>query len=102
MKSPLDETLVRRVARLARLRLSDEEARRFTQQLNTILEYMDQLNELDTDGVEPLVNPLSLQDVLRDDAPRPGLTPREALANAPDQAEGHFRVPAVLDPGAEA
>ena len=102
MKSPLDEFGVRKVARLARLHLSDEEARLFAGQLSEILGYMDQLRELDTEGVEPLVNPLALHDVLRDDVPRPGLTTEQALANAPDQTDGHFRVPAVFDPSAGA
>lgn len=100
MSQPLDEARVRHVARLARLHLSDDEVRLFAGQLGAILEYIDQLAELNVDDVEPMAHPLSVAGVLRDDMPCPSLTAEDALANAPDRLNGFFRVPTVIDQGA--
>lgn len=102
MASPLDEAGVRRIARLARLALSDAEVREFQPQLAEFLEYVRILESIDTTGVEPLYHPLPIQDVLRDDVPRDGLSSEAALANAPVRAGDFFRVPAVLDGGSGA
>ncbi|MGE5560824.1 MAG: Asp-tRNA(Asn)/Glu-tRNA(Gln) amidotransferase subunit GatC [Chloroflexota bacterium] len=86
------------VARLARLALSDGELERLTGELSRIMAYVEKLNEVDTTGVPPTSHTLPGQSApLRDDVPRPGLTPEQALANAPDQASGSFRVPRVLE-----
>jgi aspartyl-tRNA(Asn)/glutamyl-tRNA(Gln) amidotransferase subunit C len=66
-------------------------------QLSAILEYVDQLNRINTDGIEPLVHPLKIQNVFRADEPRPSLPLADALANAPDRRGDYFGVPAVLD-----
>ena len=81
------------VARLARLRLTEDEVDRMAGELSKILEHVEKMNELDLDGVEPTSHVVELQNVLRDDVPRPCLPRERALAPAPDAAEGGFRVP---------
>jgi aspartyl-tRNA(Asn)/glutamyl-tRNA(Gln) amidotransferase subunit C len=88
---------VEHVARLARLSLTEEEAERYTEQLNDILGFAEKLNELDTDDVEPTSHVLPMANVLREDERRPSLPREKALANAPDQKDGMFRVPAVFE-----
>ncbi|HEV8243028.1 MAG TPA: Asp-tRNA(Asn)/Glu-tRNA(Gln) amidotransferase subunit GatC [Nitrospirales bacterium] len=88
---------VEHVARLARLEVSEDEKAMFARQLSGILTYMDQLKELDTKGVEPTATVLPTDNVFRDDNVRPSLTQERALANAPDQADGFFRVPKILE-----
>jgi aspartyl-tRNA(Asn)/glutamyl-tRNA(Gln) amidotransferase subunit C len=88
---------VRWVAHLARLELSADELAVMTKQLSAIVEYVNQLQELDTKAVEPLAHALPISNVFRDDEPSPSLPVEEALANAPAQKDGLYRVPAVLD-----
>lgn len=88
---------VRWVAHLARLRLSDAELQTMTRQLGGILDYVTQLQQVNTDGVEPLAHALDVHNVFREDEPSPSLSPAEALANAPDRKGDFYRVPAVLD-----
>ena len=88
---------VRYVADLARLELTPGEEREFTAQLNAVLEYMDQLNELDTGGVEPTAHVLPLRNVLREDEVRPSLPVEEVLGNAPEQDQDHFVVPKIIE-----
>ncbi len=88
---------VEHVARLARLEGSEDEKAMFARQLSGILTYMDQLKELDTKGVEPTATVLPTDNVFRDDNVRPSLPQEKALANAPDQADGFFRVPKILE-----
>jgi aspartyl-tRNA(Asn)/glutamyl-tRNA(Gln) amidotransferase subunit C len=88
---------VRYVAALARLELAPDEEGRLTGQLNAILEYMGQLAEVDTAGVEPTSHVLPLTNVLRDDVVRAGLSTAEALANAPAAEQGHFAVPKIIE-----
>jgi aspartyl-tRNA(Asn)/glutamyl-tRNA(Gln) amidotransferase subunit C len=93
---------VRWVAHLARLELSEAELATMTRQLSAIVGYVDQLREVNTDGVEPLAHALAVHNVFRDDEPAPSLPVDEALANAPDRrsdADGrqYYGVPAVLD-----
>jgi len=93
----ISEAQVEHVAQLARLVLSPEEKQRFTEQLNAILSYMDQLNEVSTDGVEPTAHVLDLVNVLRDDTVRQTLCADEALANAPETAQHFFVVPRIVE-----
>jgi aspartyl-tRNA(Asn)/glutamyl-tRNA(Gln) amidotransferase subunit C len=87
---------VEKVARLARLQLSDDELDRMTDQLGEILGYIELLSELDTSNVEPMAHALDVANVFRDDVVRPSLPREAALANAP-RSDGHcYRVPAVL------
>jgi aspartyl-tRNA(Asn)/glutamyl-tRNA(Gln) amidotransferase subunit C len=95
---PDDLTLadVERVAALARLALTDEEKSTYRRQLARILDYARQVSELDTSGVPATASVLDDVAALRADQVRPSLCPALALANAPDQASGLFRVPRVL------
>ena len=88
---------VRWVAHLARLRLTDDELATMTRQLRAIVEYVDQLSRIDTEGVEPLAHALAVHNVFRDDEPAPSLPVDQALANAPQRRDDFFSVPAVLD-----
>jgi aspartyl-tRNA(Asn)/glutamyl-tRNA(Gln) amidotransferase subunit C len=88
---------VEHVARLARLEVSEDEKAMLARQLSGILTYMDQLKELDTKGVEPTATVLPTDNVFRDDDVRPSLPQEKALANAPDQADGFFRVPKIIE-----
>jgi len=85
------------VARLARLDLTDRETERMTDNINDILVYMEKLEELDVEGVEPMAHVLDLKNVLREDRPRSGIDRGDILDNAPDQYEGYFRVPPVIE-----
>jgi aspartyl-tRNA(Asn)/glutamyl-tRNA(Gln) amidotransferase subunit C len=88
---------VEHVARLARLELSEDEKDIMTQQLDHILAYVDKLNELDTNQVEPTSHVIPMVNVMREDEPRASLSPDDALANAPDRAEGFFCVPRIIE-----
>ena len=88
---------VRWVAHLARLELGDDDVARLTPQLGAILDYVDQLKQVNTDGVEPLAHPLKVHNVFRADEPAPSLPVDAALANAPARLGDFFAVPAVLD-----
>jgi aspartyl-tRNA(Asn)/glutamyl-tRNA(Gln) amidotransferase subunit C len=88
---------VEHVAKLARLDLSDTEKETFTEQLNAILKYADKLNELDTTGVEPTSHAMPLVNVMREDESRPSATMEQVMRNAPDDEDGQFKVPAVLE-----
>ncbi len=88
---------VEHVARLARLELSGREQDVFTDQLSNILSYVEQLNELDTKGVEPTSHVLDINNVMREDIPEESLPQERALANAPDKAAGHYRVPLIIE-----
>ncbi len=87
---------VRHVAELAKLSLTDEEVVEYAEQLSDILAYAERLSEVDTSGIPPTPFVLPLASVMREDEPEPGLTNEEALANAPDAADGFFRVKAVF------
>ncbi|GEM05088.1 aspartyl/glutamyl-tRNA(Asn/Gln) amidotransferase subunit C [Halolactibacillus miurensis] len=88
---------VRHVAHLARLAVSEEEVDRMTKQLGDIIHYAELLNELDTTGVEPTTHVLDLKNVMRKDEPRKWITREDALKNAPDQKDGQFKVPTILE-----
>ena len=89
----IDRDQVLHVAKLARLRLSDEEVDRMAGELSKILEHVETMNELDLEGVEPTSHVVDLTNVLRDDVPRPSLSREVALEQAPDATESGFRVP---------
>ncbi|MCR8846279.1 Asp-tRNA(Asn)/Glu-tRNA(Gln) amidotransferase subunit GatC [Paenibacillus sp. SC116] len=88
---------VEHVAKLARLLLTDEEKERYTDQLNAILKYADKLNELNTDDVQPTTHVLPIRNVMREDEVRPSLDRELVMKNAPEEEDGQFRVPAVLE-----
>lgn len=93
----LSQHEVAHVARLARLRLTDEELERMRSQLSDILAAIELLQEVDVSGVAPTAQVTKLVTVLRPDVTAEALTLQEALANAPDQQDGMFRVKAVFD-----
>ena len=88
---------VAKVALLARLRISPEELETFTGQLNSIVDYVAQLQEVDTTGVEPLAHGIEVRNVFRDDVRSEPLPREQALANAPKRNATSFLVPAVLE-----
>ncbi len=84
------------IANLARLEFKDEEKEKFTEQFNKILEYIDKLNELDTENVEPLYHVIELKNVFREDEVKPSYPREEILKNAPSRTEFFFKVPKVI------
>ena len=88
---------IEKVARLARLELSEEEKETFGNQMEQILTYMEQLNRLDTSGVEPTSHAIPIDNVFRDDEVKPSFPHGEVLAIAPDEEEGHFKVPRIIE-----
>ncbi|WP_136608965.1 Asp-tRNA(Asn)/Glu-tRNA(Gln) amidotransferase subunit GatC [Paenibacillus dokdonensis] len=88
---------VQHVAKLARLNLSSDEEQMFTEQLKAILQYAEKLNELDTDGIEPTTHVLPVSNVMREDVERESLPIEKVMANAPEEEDGQFKVPAVLE-----
>jgi aspartyl-tRNA(Asn)/glutamyl-tRNA(Gln) amidotransferase subunit C len=87
---------VKKIAELARLSFTEDEYIQFTGEMNSILEYMNKLNELDTTGVEPMSHPVGGVNFMREDELRPSVTPDEALKNAPAREDNFFSVPKVL------
>ncbi len=93
----IDRATVKHVANLARLAISEDELALFGNQLSDILTYIDKLNALDTEGVEPLSHPLGLRNVFRDDDAKPSAPLEETLSNAPARTEDAYKVPVVVD-----
>lgn len=93
----LSREQVEHVAHLARLNLTEEETRLYTEQLNDILKFAEQLGELDTDDVEPTSHVLPMANVMREDKELPSLPLEEALRNVPDARDGMIQVPAVFE-----
>lgn len=88
---------IEHIALLARLSLSEEEKELFGSQLNSILEYMEELKELDTKNIEPTSHVLSLLNVMRDDVPGYSIPREDALINAPDSTDKFYRVPKIIE-----
>ncbi|WP_409304040.1 Asp-tRNA(Asn)/Glu-tRNA(Gln) amidotransferase subunit GatC [Peribacillus sp. SCS-155] len=95
--SRISEEQVKHVAHLARLAVTEEEVERFTQQLDQIISFAEQLNELDTEQVEPTSHVLDMKNVMREDKAKKGLPVEEVLKNAPDSKDGQIRVPAIME-----
>lgn len=95
----LSDEMVRKVAHLARLRLSDAEVADLVPQLSKLLDYVEILNEVDTSDVEPMAHAVEQTNVFRDDEPRPPQPREDALKNAPKTDGKYFLVPAILDQG---
>jgi aspartyl-tRNA(Asn)/glutamyl-tRNA(Gln) amidotransferase subunit C len=89
----IDRQQVLHVAKLARLKLTDEEIERMAGELSGILDHVDRISELDLEGVEPTSHVIALENVLRPDEPRPSWSRDDVLERAPDPASGAFRVP---------
>ena len=88
---------VRKVANLARLELSAADLTRMSEQLSAILNYVDQLQQVPTEGVEPMAHPLKIHNVFRADEPAASLNADAALSNAPNRQGDFFGVPAILE-----
>jgi aspartyl-tRNA(Asn)/glutamyl-tRNA(Gln) amidotransferase subunit C len=93
----LSRAEVEHIAELARLGLTEEEKETFREQLSAILEYAEMLQQLDTEAIPPTATVLPLQNVMRPDEVAPSFSQEDILANAPDAAEGCFRVRAILE-----
>jgi aspartyl-tRNA(Asn)/glutamyl-tRNA(Gln) amidotransferase subunit C len=97
MGKKIDQSQVRKVAKLSRLDLSEEEIEEFTGQLSAILDYVAKMNELDTTGIEPLAHCLPISNVFREDVAKESLGTEKTLANAPQRDGEFFKVPKILE-----
>ena len=88
---------VKHVANLARLAITEEEAEKLTNELDAIISFAEQLNELDTENVEPTSHVLDMKNIFREDVSKPGLPVEEVLKNAPDHENGQIKVPAIIE-----
>jgi aspartyl-tRNA(Asn)/glutamyl-tRNA(Gln) amidotransferase subunit C len=88
---------VKHVANLARLAVTDDEAELFTKQLDAIITYAEQLDELDTTNVKPTSHVVDMKYVMREDKPAKGLPIEDVVKNAPDHKDGYIRVPTILE-----
>lgn len=88
---------VKHVALLANLKLSEKEIKKFQKQLSEILAYIDQLKKLNTKGVEPTSQVTGLENVLREDEPKPSLSQKEVLSGAKKEEKGMFKVKAIFE-----
>lgn len=93
---PLSRAQVEHIAKLARLNLTPDEIEKYTRELTVILTYVDQLQAVNTDGVEPQNQFITAENVFREDIPAQSLPRPEALRNAPDHDEEYFHVPKVI------
>lgn len=87
---------VEHIAKLANLEFNDAEKEKLTHEMNEILQHMEKLNELDTSNVEPLSQVVEQQNVFRADEVKPSIPTEEALKNAPEKTDEHFKVPKVI------
>jgi aspartyl-tRNA(Asn)/glutamyl-tRNA(Gln) amidotransferase subunit C len=99
MSGALTRDDVKKVAVLARLKLSEAEIDSLTTQMGKILGFVESLNEVQTEGVEPMVHAMELRNVFREDEARPSLPREAALQNAPKTDGKYFLVPQILDAG---
>lgn len=97
MSMAISKEEVEHVAKLARLLVSEEEKDVLTRQLSSILTYVGKLNELNTEGVEPLSHVIDIKNVFREDKTRESLSQDLALSNAPEKRDGFFRVPKIIE-----
>ena len=88
---------VEHVARLARLTLEPEDLKIMTDQMDAILGYVDKLNELDTEGIEPMAHAVPMSNAFREDETKPAIGIERALQNAPQGEDGYFKVPKVIE-----
>jgi aspartyl-tRNA(Asn)/glutamyl-tRNA(Gln) amidotransferase subunit C len=93
----LDKDTVRRIAHLARIRVTDNELRSVAHDLERILAFVEQLNEVDTEGVEPMTSAVAMELPQRPDQVTDGNRRDEVLANAPDSVDGFYTVPTVVE-----
>ena len=99
MSRKIDEAQVKKVAGLSRLALTEHEIAEFSSQLNAILEYVEKMNELNTDDVQPLAHCLPVSNCFREDNIKESLGTEKTLSNAPQRDDRFFKVPKILDDG---
>ncbi len=87
---------IEHVAKLARLKLTDAEKKRFSNQMGTIIKYIEKLNELNTKNVEPTAHVLGLENVFRDDIATKPLTDQDPINDSPAHSKGHYEVPKII------
>ena len=97
MAQKIDIKTVDEVAHLARLEFNEEGKAEILNDMNRMLAFVDKLNEMDTDGVEPLIYMTDEKNVMRDDEPKQTITQKDALKNAPEKDSDYFKVPKVID-----
>ncbi|MBI5050790.1 MAG: Asp-tRNA(Asn)/Glu-tRNA(Gln) amidotransferase subunit GatC [Nitrospirae bacterium] len=88
---------IEHVAVLSRLELAEDEKRLFSKQINSIIEYIDKLNELDTKNTKPTAHVLSIENVFREDRLSPSLPKDKALQNAQNRTDDFYRVPKIIE-----
>jgi aspartyl-tRNA(Asn)/glutamyl-tRNA(Gln) amidotransferase subunit C len=92
----VDKNEILKIASLAKLKFNDDEIEKFTYQFNEILNYINKLNEINTDNVEPLSHPLEINSVMRNDELKISISTDKALMNSPDKDDKFFKVPKVI------
>jgi|ERR1700730_14582097 aspartyl-tRNA(Asn)/glutamyl-tRNA(Gln) amidotransferase subunit C len=97
MMSRISLEQVKHVAHLARLAITEEEAERMRKDLDEIITYAEQMNELDTEQIEPTSHVLNMKNVMRKDVSQKGLAVEDVVKNAPDAEDGYIRVPSILE-----
>ncbi|MFH1594398.1 MAG: Asp-tRNA(Asn)/Glu-tRNA(Gln) amidotransferase subunit GatC [Candidatus Omnitrophota bacterium] len=97
-QAPIDPEIVKHVARLSRIALTEAEVKSYSDQLSVILNYIKKLAEIDTRGTPPTSHPLeSLKNVFREDVVKDSLSPEKALINAPKRKNDYFSVPRIIE-----
>ena len=96
MPNKIDTNMVKHVANLVRLGISDEEAEKFSPQFTSIIEYFNMLNEVNTENIPPASDITNNTNVLREDVAKPSMSREEFLNNAPQSERGYVKVPTVL------
>jgi len=97
MDKKIDKSQVKKVAKLARLDLSEAEVEEFAGQLSTIIGYVERMNKLNTEGIEPLAHCLPISNVFREDIVKESLGTGKTLENAPQRDGAFFKVPKILE-----
>jgi len=95
--SNISKEKVKSIAHMIRIEITDEEAGQYANEMNQLIGYANRMGELNTDEVEPTTHGIIIENVLRNDKPVQSLTQEEALKNAPDQQDGHFKVPSIME-----
>lgn len=95
--SRISEEQVKHAAHLARLAITENEAQMLTDQLDKIITFAEQLNEVNTDNIEPTAHVLEIKNVMREDRAKDGLPREEVLKNAPEHQDGQIKVPGIME-----
>lgn len=97
MSKVLSEEEIKYIAKLSRLKLNENEVKEFTNQLNSILDYMKKLNEVDTEGIEPTSHAFKIVNVFRDDVVKDSRPIEDMLKNAPERHNEFYKVPKIIE-----